>query len=286
MAGAGKMAHNEVAPSIDSIISQLVENNFYEYGKIINKFSSVEVPKGANEVKFNCLDELEHEEQTFPLTTPGPLGGPEAITCQQLVITQDILKIDRKCVMAVAYDPCDLYQSVLDWENIYAEKVRQTLVRGVELAIITEAFANVDAANIITPVTAGTLTETDLLCMLTALRKKNIPETDLCFLVNPEDYKNISVLPCFLKADASGSRQVLQTGALGSVFGSPVIWDNAIPAGEILLTHRDHLRVGRQAGVSILRADVPKKGCKEMSWTVKFGLKTIKGGCRAAKLTL
>lgn len=282
MAGAGKMAHNEVTPTIDSIISRLVENNFYEFGKIINKFSSVEVPKGANEVKFNCLDELEHEAQEFPLVTPGPLGGPDAITCQQLQITQDVLKIDKKCVLAFSYDPCDLYQSVLDWEQIYAEKVRQTLVRGVELDIIAEAFASVDAANIV----SGPINETNLICLLTALRKKNIPETDLCFMVNPEDYKNISVLECFLKADASGSRRVLETGALGSVFGSPVIWDNAIPEGEILLTHRDHLRVGRQAGVSILSADEPKKGCKVMSWTVKYGLKTIKGGCRAAKLVV
>lgn len=281
----GKMAHNEVLPTIDKIVSRLVEEDFAEFGKIISKFETQVVPQGHNEIVYTCLSDLEHEAQTFPKTAPGPLGGPDEITCQTVEITQESLKIDKKCVVAFQYDPCDLYQSFLNWEGIYAEKVRQSFIRAIEMDMLATLSAEVDPANVLAATVAGELTETDLLCMITALRKKNIPE-DACFIVNPEDYKNISVLPCFLKADASGSRQVLGTGNLGSVFGKQIIWDNAQPAGEILLAHRTSLILGRQAGVTVLRADEPKKACKVMSWQTAYGLRVGKRGCRAVKLTL
>ena len=282
-----KQDASNVALTVDQLISAQVTNNFYEFGKIIplvNDVSSMAI-KGMNQIKFPCLDEFQHEAQTFPLTTPGPLGGPEAITCQSLVLSEDILDIDKKCVMAVSYDPCDLYQSVLNWENIYQQKVVQTLVRGVELELIAQ-LATVDAPNALTAATAGTLTEGDLLCLVEALHKKNIPEQDRVFLVNPADWKLMMSLTCFLKTNESGSDQALRQGQIGSVFGSPVIWDNAVPAGTILYFHRDHVRFARQGDLSILSADVPKKGCKEMSWTVKYGFTSMKDGCRGASLTI
>lgn len=282
-----KQDASNVALSVDQIISAQVTNNFYEFGKImplINDVSNLAV-KGMNSISFPCLDEFQHEAQTFPLTTPGPLGGPDAITCQSLVLSEDVLNIDKKCVMAVAYDPCDLYQSVLNWENLYQQKVIQTLVRGVELELVA-ALSVVDPVNALTAATAGTLTEGDLLCLVEALHKKNIPEQDRVFLVNPSDWKRIMSLSCFLKADASGSDRALRAGEIGSVFGSPVIWDNSVPAGTILYFHKDHVRYARQGDLSILKADSVKKGCKEMSWTVKYGFSSIKGGCRGATLTI
>lgn len=286
MAGVGKMSKTEVLASVDQIISGLISDNFYEFGKIlplVNDVSALAV-KGVDTIKFPCLDEFDHEEQTFPLTTPGPLGGPDAITCQQLQVTTDDLAIDKKCVLAVQYDPCDLYQSVLNWEQVFQAKVVQTLVRGVELSVIQDLL-NVDAANQIAAATAGELTEGDLLCLVETLHKKNIPMDQRVFLVNPADWKCIMSLSCFTKANEYGDAGALRSGQLGSVYGSPVIWDNAVPAGSILYFHRDHLRMARQGETSILRADEPKLGCKTMSFTVKFGHKVIKGGCRGAVLT-
>lgn len=282
-----KQDASNVDLSVDEIISRQIVNNFYEFGKVLPLVTNVSAlaTKGMNAISFQCLDDFQHESQTFPLTTPGPLGGPDAITCQSLVLTEDKLNIDKKCVLAVSYDPCDLYQSVFNWEQIYQERVIQTLVRGVELELITE-LSNVDAANALTATTAGTLTEGDLLCLVEALHKKNIPEQDRCFLVNPTDWKSMMNLSCFLKANESGSDQALRRGQIGTVFGSPVIYDNGVPAGTILYFHKDHVRYAQQADVSILRADLPKKGCKEMSWTVKYGFKSIKGGCRGASLTV
>lgn len=287
MAGVGKMTTTEVAPSIDSIISSLISDNFYEYGRIIPLVNDVSqfAVKGMNQVSFPCLDELDHELQSFPMTTPGPLGGPDAITCQQLQVSMDVLPIDKKCVLGISYDPCDLYQSVLNWEQVFEQKVAQTLVQGVELELIQDLLA-VDAANAINAATAGVLSEGDLLCLVERLDLKGIPRENRVFVVNPTDYKRMMQLSCFLKANESGSDQALRNGQIGRVFGAPVIMSRLVTAGTILYFHRDHVRYARQGETSILRADEPKLGCKVMSFTAKFGHTVIKGGCRGATLTI
>lgn len=287
MAGVGKQTRDEVLASVYDRLTGLIEDDFAEFGQVLPCFTDISnlYVKGTRSLAFHCLDDYDHEEQGFGsnFVSPGPLGGPDEITCQQLNVTNEVIEIDKKCVLGISYRPCDLYQSLINWESVFQQKVIQTLILGVERSVITEALAEATAVPV---TTAGTLTEGDILCAVTELHKKNIPVAGRKILLNPEDWKCVMQLSCFTKANEYGDAGALRTGQLGSVYGMPVQWSNLIPAGEILVTHPDHVRFVRGT-TEILRADEPKTGCKVMSFTVPYGVKSFsKNGtkCKAIKL--
>lgn len=294
MAAVGKIDNSVLTDSIQEIISSIVLDNFTEQGKIlplINNYSS-QLGKGMDTLSFLCVDDFDMQKQTFPLTAPGQTADgtadPDgnAIVCQNLAITKEQLKIDCKAVVGFKYDPCDFYQSVLNENSLLLSKSSSSLLRQIEDSLITE-LQIVDALNVVAPIAAGTLSEGDLICLHAALNKKNIPEQDRVFLINPEEHKAMFGLGCLKNAYSSGdATSPFRNGVIGMVMGSPVIWDNRVPAGTILYFHKDHVRYAQQGQISILETDVPKMGCKEMSMTIKYGQKSIKDGCRGAILTL
>lgn len=294
MANVGKTDFTVVEPTIQQLISSVVLDNFTEFGKILPLVNdiSAQLGKGQNAISFPCVSDFDTQKQTFPLTVPGattdgtvdPDGN--AIVCQTLEVVTDTLKVDCKAVTGFKYDPCDLYQSVLNVESELLSKASNALIRQVESTLLTR-FDEVSADNELTAITPGEVSEGDLICLHAALNKKNIPESDRCYLVNPEQMKALYALKCIKEVASTGdATSPFRNGVLGTIMGSPVIWDNRVPEDCIYYFHKDAVRYAQQNSVSVLETDVPKMGCKEMSFTLKYGCKTLKDGCRIAKLTV
>jgi len=294
MANVGKVNTTSIDITRQELVSAIILDNFTEIGKIVPLVDDVSalVGPGMKSIAFNKVEDFDLQKQTYPVTVPGatadgtvdPNGTP--IVCQNLTITQDVLELNCKAVAGFSYDPCDITQSVLGVESVVLQKASEAITRQVERDLITALEADVDPANILAPIGgAGTISEGDLICLHTALNARNIPETERCLVVHPNDLKDIHALKCIKDANVTGdATSTFRTGVVGMIMGSPVIWTTLATPGTLTLLHKSSLKFATQTGVMVLESDMPKLACKEVSLCMGYGFRTICEGIRTAKL--
>lgn len=216
------------------IISSLVQKELIAQAKLLSTITDVSMfaVKGAKTVSFPKFTSFTVEDRAT--ATAG--------TIQDLTSSVDTLAINVRAYVSWLIDSTDEIQSSVD---VQAEYVKRASA-GHALYIDTKIIAALEAAAGLDVGTAP-LTQGLILDAREELLKNFADMNALTMLIGPDQEKVMLAISDFVRADAYGSSN-LPSGAIGKVYGMPVLVHPSIAAGKAYWYEKSGCAVAFQKG--------------------------------------
>ena len=197
---------------------------------------------------------------------------------QGLTFGLDTLSLNQDPTVKYIIDSFADLQSMVNAELESAKRAASANARYVDNAIITELVA---AAGHVANAVAADATAAKLLEMQEYLLQNNAELEDIVYVASVDQRTKILLLPEFSEAQIYGANPTpIQTGIIGTIYGSPVIISNGIGSQQVGCYSKEGIVAGFQKGFT---RDEEKAidygtGAKKVVYDAVFGVKSVQLG--------
>lgn len=189
------------------------------------------------------------------------------------------LVIDKHKYASKMFEDVGMVQANGNLMSKYAEALGFSMAKQIDQDICTTITAGISSGA--TLGTDDTITDAEIETALASLGEADLDYRDgnLTFMVNPTLYADLLNNPKFVRFDAQGTGNALQSGRLGEIYGIPVDMSNALATGGTAVSgvifHKSSNAVAFQQGVrSQAQYDIDYLSTKVV-FDAMYGLKTV-----------
>ena len=194
-----------------------------------------------------------------------------AATTQSLTFAKDKLDLNFRATVSWLIDSMDEMESIVDVESEYAQRA----ARAHAVYLDQQIIAVLEAAGKATT-TAGAISKAIILEMRQILLSQKANPSALTLAVGPDSEALLLNITEFTSYQVYG-QVVIPNGALGKIYGIPVIMSTEIGAGHFYMYENEAVALGFQRGPMLDQRAAPEYGAGSTLKVLdqKFGLKAL-----------
>lgn len=192
-----------------------------------------------------------------------------------ITATGDKLDLNIPAYIAYIIDQNDNVQSVLDWDQVCAERAGAAHARYLDEQLILgmDSYAGFDLA------LGADITRDAVLDARANLLKSDADPSELTLFISVAQEKAMLKIAEFTQAQIYGTSNV-PTGMIGSVYGIPVVMHNGLADAQSFMAAKSGLAFGFQQGIQASEQMANEYGsqAKRVAVDQLFGLKGMQLG--------
>lgn len=263
------------AVSMELVLGAMVQEQLIQQAVLLPTVSMYPAPFGVDKLKIPKAGGF----------TVGDKAENTPADAQTITYSTDDLLLDKHKVIQVLVEKYAMIQSEVAMLSDIASRAGKAMALQLDTDIIVGLVATSAAAPDHRIAFAGaSIAQTDILEARRLLKVQNVNVQECYLGINPTEEKAILAIADFVRADAYGSAAGLQSGVLGSLYGTKVIVHNSFTAGNAVMWHPSHVGVGIQEQMSYDTMKDLANLATRHSWDMIYGVKTLDSGKRGVLL--
>lgn len=263
------------AVSTELVLGAMVQDQLIQQAVLLGTVNMYPAPLGSDKLKIPRAGGF----------TVGDKAENTAAEAQTITYATDDLSLDKHKVIQVLVEKFAMTQSEVAMLSDIASRAGKAMALQIDTDIIAGlVLTSASAPDHRIAFAGASIAQVDILEARKLLKVQNVNVQE-CFLgINPTEEKAILAIADFVRADAYGSAAGLQSGVLGSLYGTKVVVHNGFTAGNAVMWHPSHVGVGIQEMVSYDSMKDLANLAVRHSWDMIYGVKTLDSGKRGVLL--
>lgn len=258
----------ELTATKQAVISERVQRHLISESVLANTISDLSVfaRKGAVSVSFPKGGDFTVENRASGV----------AATNQVFNYAKDTMSLSNRATISWIVDPMDEIESVVAVQQDLIGRATRGHAKDVDVKIIAE----LETVGVATTTVSPSITDAVILEMRAAILRNKADRRRLRMAVAPEQESDILGITKFVSAQDYGGGAVVPSGALGMIYGMPVLITPEIAAGTYYMYEEAGCGIAFQRAPMLDSRKAPEYGAGAQLFTLdqKYGVKGLQLG--------